>query len=372
MCSPSVPTSHGHALRSKGCAVTPQWVVQRCSLCSGLLARHPHTPPTSRGVGSRGLCRRAGPGRGAAVGRPRPPRAGRGGRAGARGEGGQRRGEWPGRDGLINSPRRDGGGRSRRSRRCRCAPAAVGGESGPRTAPPPRRPAPTMTAETHLQGVEISAAQFFEIWHHYDSDGDSFPSGAAGARGARGASPREAGGTAALPARERPGPRPPPQPRSRPERGRCRERRGGAARREGAAGSETPLPALENGASDGSRNSFCCSFRQWVHGREGATKLHPGAAAGTEEGRLGRLMFRPTFPSSSGKKSFLEQTPVPRFLVFSLAVLRFTHLPHRAKGNSLVRNERVANPINHLLWKGETRVRLTDERLPLVPCEATS
>lgn len=32
-----------------------------------------------------------------------------------------------------------------------------------------------MTAETHLQGVEISAAQFFEIWHHYDSDGDSFP-----------------------------------------------------------------------------------------------------------------------------------------------------------------------------------------------------
>lgn len=115
--------------------------------------------------------------------------------------------------------------------------------------PPPRRPAPTMTAETHLQGVEISAAQFFEIWHHYDSDGDSFPSGAAGARGARGASPREAGGTAALPARERPGPRPPPQPRSRRERGRCRERRRGAARREGAAGSETPLPALENGES---------------------------------------------------------------------------------------------------------------------------
>ncbi|KAI1243498.1 Calbindin, partial [Lamprotornis superbus] len=59
-----------------------------------------------------------------------------------------------------------------------------------------------MTAETHLQGVEISAAQFFEIWHHYDSDGDSFPSGA---RGARGASPREAEGTARLPARSRPG-----------------------------------------------------------------------------------------------------------------------------------------------------------------------
>ncbi|XP_039570863.1 calbindin [Passer montanus] len=34
-----------------------------------------------------------------------------------------------------------------------------------------------MTAETHLQGVEISAAQFFEIWHHYDSDGNGFMDG---------------------------------------------------------------------------------------------------------------------------------------------------------------------------------------------------
>ncbi|OXB75865.1 UNVERIFIED_CONTAM: hypothetical protein H355_016620 [Colinus virginianus] len=34
-----------------------------------------------------------------------------------------------------------------------------------------------MTAETHLQGVEISAAQFFEIWHHYDSDGNGYMDG---------------------------------------------------------------------------------------------------------------------------------------------------------------------------------------------------
>ncbi|NWU83100.1 CALB1 protein, partial [Onychorhynchus coronatus] len=34
-----------------------------------------------------------------------------------------------------------------------------------------------MTAETHLQGVEISASQFFEIWHHYDSDGNGFMDG---------------------------------------------------------------------------------------------------------------------------------------------------------------------------------------------------
>lgn len=31
-----------------------------------------------------------------------------------------------------------------------------------------------MAVETYLQGAEVSAAQFFEIWHHYDSDGDSF------------------------------------------------------------------------------------------------------------------------------------------------------------------------------------------------------
>lgn len=247
---------------------------------------------------------------GSAVGRPRPPRAGRGGRAGARGEGGQRRGEWPGRDGLINSPRRGGGGRSRRSRRCRSAPAAARAESGPRTAPPPRRPAPTMTAETHLQGVEISAAQFFEIWHHYDSDGDSFPSGA---RGARGASPREAGGQHGCP----PGAGPVPARSPGALRGRAGRGALGAARREGEPGRRLPCRRWRTerefgGSGDGSRNSFCC--RQWVHGREGATKLHPGAAAGAEEGRLGRLMFRPAFPSSSGKKSFLEQTPVSRFL----------------------------------------------------------
>ncbi|XP_072707308.1 calbindin isoform X2 [Ciconia boyciana] len=34
-----------------------------------------------------------------------------------------------------------------------------------------------MTAETHLQGPEISAAQFFEIWHHYDSDGNGYMDG---------------------------------------------------------------------------------------------------------------------------------------------------------------------------------------------------
>ncbi|KAM4028731.1 calbindin [Anomaloglossus baeobatrachus] len=32
-------------------------------------------------------------------------------------------------------------------------------------------------AETHLQGVEISATQFLEIWHHYDTDGNGFIEG---------------------------------------------------------------------------------------------------------------------------------------------------------------------------------------------------
>lgn len=82
---PSVPTSHGHVLHSKVRAVTPERVVRSRSLCSGPPARHPHIPPTSRGVGSRGLRRRACPGLGVATGRPRPPLAGRGGRAGARG-----------------------------------------------------------------------------------------------------------------------------------------------------------------------------------------------------------------------------------------------------------------------------------------------
>ncbi|XP_073535668.1 calbindin isoform X1 [Phyllobates terribilis] len=32
-------------------------------------------------------------------------------------------------------------------------------------------------AETHLQGVQISATQFLEIWHHYDKDGNGFIEG---------------------------------------------------------------------------------------------------------------------------------------------------------------------------------------------------
>ncbi|XP_077349124.1 calbindin [Lithobates pipiens] len=32
-------------------------------------------------------------------------------------------------------------------------------------------------AETHLQGVEISASQFLEIWRHYDTDGNGFIEG---------------------------------------------------------------------------------------------------------------------------------------------------------------------------------------------------
>ncbi|KAG9478714.1 hypothetical protein GDO78_012397 [Eleutherodactylus coqui] len=32
-------------------------------------------------------------------------------------------------------------------------------------------------AETHLQGVEISATQFLEIWRHYDTDGNGFIEG---------------------------------------------------------------------------------------------------------------------------------------------------------------------------------------------------
>nr|XP_056710373.1 calbindin [Euleptes europaea] len=34
-----------------------------------------------------------------------------------------------------------------------------------------------MAVETHLQGKEVSAAQFFEIWHHYDSDGSGYLDG---------------------------------------------------------------------------------------------------------------------------------------------------------------------------------------------------
>uniref|UniRef100_A0A8D2KZA4 Calbindin n=1 Tax=Varanus komodoensis TaxID=61221 RepID=A0A8D2KZA4_VARKO len=32
-------------------------------------------------------------------------------------------------------------------------------------------------AETYLQGAEISASQFFEIWRHYDSDGNGYMDG---------------------------------------------------------------------------------------------------------------------------------------------------------------------------------------------------
>eukprot|EP00079_Xenopus_tropicalis_P026619 XP_012820408.1 PREDICTED: calbindin isoform X2 [Xenopus tropicalis] len=32
-------------------------------------------------------------------------------------------------------------------------------------------------AQTHLQGVEISASQFLEIWRHYDTDGNGFIEG---------------------------------------------------------------------------------------------------------------------------------------------------------------------------------------------------
>ncbi|MGO1188899.1 UNVERIFIED_CONTAM: EF-hand domain-containing protein, partial [Salmonella sp. NW993] len=45
------------------------------------------------------------------------------------------------------------------------------------SAPPSAPPSIIMTAESHLQGVEISAAQFFEIWHHYDSDGNGYMDG---------------------------------------------------------------------------------------------------------------------------------------------------------------------------------------------------
>ncbi|XP_015261544.1 PREDICTED: calbindin [Gekko japonicus] len=34
-----------------------------------------------------------------------------------------------------------------------------------------------MAVETYLQGAEISASQFFEIWHHYDSDGSGYLDG---------------------------------------------------------------------------------------------------------------------------------------------------------------------------------------------------
>ncbi|XP_062986994.1 calbindin [Elgaria multicarinata webbii] len=34
-----------------------------------------------------------------------------------------------------------------------------------------------MSAETYLQGAEISASQFFEIWRHYDSDGNGYMDG---------------------------------------------------------------------------------------------------------------------------------------------------------------------------------------------------
>uniref|UniRef100_A0A8C8RKU5 Calbindin n=1 Tax=Pelusios castaneus TaxID=367368 RepID=A0A8C8RKU5_9SAUR len=34
-----------------------------------------------------------------------------------------------------------------------------------------------MAAETHLQSAEISAAQFFQIWQHYDSDGNGYLDG---------------------------------------------------------------------------------------------------------------------------------------------------------------------------------------------------
>lgn len=196
--------------------------------------------PTFRGDGPRGLtrgeCPRAGPSLGAVGGRPRPPRAGRGGRAEARGEGGQRRGEWPGRPGPINSPRRGGGGRSRRSRRrrCRCCRAAPA-ESAPRTAPRPPRPQhdggdpPAGRGDLGRPVLRNLAPLRLRRWL-------LSPRGGAGAGGRRGAGPREAGGTPPLPARKQP--RPPLRtrrpaasgrsPRAVRRWGRCRARRFGS------------------------------------------------------------------------------------------------------------------------------------------------
>lgn len=195
----------------------------------------------------------------------------------------------------------------------------------PRPSAPLRAPhAPTMTAETHLQGVEISAAQFFEIWHHYDSDGDSFsPRGGRGAGGARGQARGRLGWDPTAP---RPKAAPAPLRARRPQpRGAAPEPSGsgvGAGRGAQGAGppggnrrvGDVPGRAEEwsefGGSGDRNRNSFCC--RQWVHGREGATKLHPGAAAGSEEGRLGRLMFCPTFPSLlRERRVFLSKLQCP-------------------------------------------------------------
>lgn len=47
--------------------------------------------------------------------------------------------------------------------------------------------------------MEISAAQFFEIWHHYDSDGDSFSLRGGGGAGEEGGEPRGAGRGAGSP-----------------------------------------------------------------------------------------------------------------------------------------------------------------------------
>lgn len=220
-----------------------------------------------------------------------------------------------------------------------------------------------MTAETHLQGVEISAAQFFEIWHHYDSDGDAFthpPS--QGRRGAEGGQARGSPGpggerprTAARP-KAAPGPAPRPAARSRQGLGSVGGW-GGAAGPGGSgrAGAE-PAGAGERrefgGSGDGHRNSFCC--RQWVHGREGATKLHPGAAAGAEEGRLGRLTFRPAFLSSPGiGRVFWSQLQCPGSFGSLLPSGGSMPLPRQAKGSSSVRSQQVANEVDRLLRKGE-------------------
>lgn len=69
------PHVHGH---SEGCAGSPERFVQSCSLRSGLPARHPRTPPTSRGAASRGLRRRETPAPPRRAGRARRgPRRGR-------------------------------------------------------------------------------------------------------------------------------------------------------------------------------------------------------------------------------------------------------------------------------------------------------
>lgn len=269
-------------------------------------------------------------------------------------------GEWPCRASPINSPRRGGGGRSprsrrrrsrRRRRRCRRSGRGHSQHRGQRPHWAPPHPhhdggdAPAGRGDLGRPVLRDLAPLRLRRWL-------LSPSRVGGGRlegGVRGEGWGSHHSLAAIPQLARLGLR---------SGEKCGSSSAGRTRARDIPGSAEERREF-GGSGDRKRNSFRC--RQWVHGWEGATKLHPGAAAGAEEGRLGRLTFCPTFSISSGKEEFSwanSSVLVPSLLSHSSGI-SLTRQRSR-----WVRNKQVLNETCPLIWKGGVRgVRSAGEQV---------